>query len=130
MGRYYYGDIEGKFWFGVQPSNAADRFGVIGSCDNDEDCNFYIAYYFERKHLSKVQIELKAIEQSLGENLQKLNAFFKEKNGYNDEMLVDFLEVPLEKVKIYLRDYADYDLGKKIELCIIKDEECFFEGDL
>ena len=30
MGRYYTGDIEGKFWFGIQSSNSADRFGVIG----------------------------------------------------------------------------------------------------
>ena len=24
MGRYYHGDIEGKFWFAVQSSNDAD----------------------------------------------------------------------------------------------------------
>ena len=28
MGRYYEGDISGKFAFGVQSSTAADRFGV------------------------------------------------------------------------------------------------------
>jgi hypothetical protein len=28
MGRYYHGDIEGKFWFGVQSSYDADFFGV------------------------------------------------------------------------------------------------------
>lgn len=27
MGRYISGDIESKFWFGVQPSNAASQFG-------------------------------------------------------------------------------------------------------
>ena len=27
MGRYIDGDIEHKFWFGVQPSNAASQFG-------------------------------------------------------------------------------------------------------
>ena len=27
MGRYYNGDIEGKFWVAVQPSDAAARFG-------------------------------------------------------------------------------------------------------
>ena len=32
MGRYYSGDIEGKFWFGIQESNDADNFGVEGSC--------------------------------------------------------------------------------------------------
>ena len=30
MGRWYSGDVEGKFWFGIQDSNAADRFGVTG----------------------------------------------------------------------------------------------------
>ena len=30
MGRYYNGDIEGKFWFAVQSSDCADRFGSIG----------------------------------------------------------------------------------------------------
>ena len=28
MGRYYGGDIEGKFWFGVQSSDDADHFGI------------------------------------------------------------------------------------------------------
>ena len=27
MGRYYHGDIEGKFWFGVQDSRDAEHFG-------------------------------------------------------------------------------------------------------
>jgi hypothetical protein len=29
MGRYYYGDISGKFWFGVQASNDADHFDGV-----------------------------------------------------------------------------------------------------
>jgi len=28
MGRYYNGDIEGKFWFGIQDSNDASFFGI------------------------------------------------------------------------------------------------------
>ena len=28
MGRYYYGDIEGKFMFAVQSSDAGERFGA------------------------------------------------------------------------------------------------------
>lgn len=30
MGRFYTGDISGKFWFGVQASDDADHFGVEG----------------------------------------------------------------------------------------------------
>ena len=54
MGRYYNGDIEGKFWVAVQPSNAADQFGVelhgsvstvlssLGSSDDGcSDCEFH-----------------------------------------------------------------------------------------
>ena len=36
MGRYYNGDIEGKFMFAVQSSTSADRFGCAGKqqlCD-------------------------------------------------------------------------------------------------
>jgi len=48
MGRYYYGDIEGKFWFGVQCTDCMESYGayfqgnecVFGSCScyvNGED---------------------------------------------------------------------------------------------
>ena len=29
MGRYYSGDIEGKFWFAVQSSTSPERFGAV-----------------------------------------------------------------------------------------------------
>ena len=57
MGRYYSGDIEGKFWFAVQSSNAADRFGSIGY---EPD---YLEYYFNEDNLPDVQKELKKIEE-------------------------------------------------------------------
>ena len=49
MGRYYEGDIEGKFWFGIQSSDDADFFGSIGFQPD------YLEYYFDEKHLSKIQ---------------------------------------------------------------------------
>ena len=47
MGRYYYGDIEGKFWFGVQSSADASFFGVEEyeilrrkcGCEVKSECN-------------------------------------------------------------------------------------------
>ena len=39
MGRYYNGDIDGKFWFAVQSSDDADFFGVQGESS-------YLSYYF------------------------------------------------------------------------------------
>ena len=38
MGRYYDGDIEGKFWFGVQSSDDADFFGSKGYQPEYIDC--------------------------------------------------------------------------------------------
>jgi hypothetical protein len=35
MGRHYSGDIEGKFWFGVQSSDDASLFGGETSEPND-----------------------------------------------------------------------------------------------
>jgi hypothetical protein len=34
MGRYYSGDIDGKFWFALQSSDCADRFAVCKSPKN------------------------------------------------------------------------------------------------
>ena len=47
MGRYYDGDIEGKFMFAVQSSTAADRFG-------SEGFNNYVDYYFDESHLGTI----------------------------------------------------------------------------
>ena len=41
MGRYYSGDIEGKFWFAIQSSDDADYFGVEGVSN-------YLGYYFDK----------------------------------------------------------------------------------
>ena len=51
MGRYYDGDINGKFMFAVQSSSAADRFGSEGH-------NNYLEYYFDEEHLPTIKEEL------------------------------------------------------------------------
>lgn len=119
MGRYYSGDIEGKFWFALQSSDAADRFGVTGEEPN------YITYYFDEDNLEDVEAEIKNIEESLGDKIATLDKFFEENNGYNDEMI--------EKIGITkdeLRDYADLGLGKQIRDCIKETSSCSFEAEL
>jgi hypothetical protein len=119
MGRYYNGDIEGKFWFALQSSDAADRFGVEGDQPN------YITYYFDEDNLEDVEAEIKNIEETLGDKIATLDKFFEENNGYNDEMI--------EKIGITkdeLRDYADLGLGKQIRDCIVKTSSCSFEAEL
>ena len=43
MGRYYSGDIEGKFWFGVQSSDDGNFFGA-----QDQESN-YIDYHVDKQ---------------------------------------------------------------------------------
>ena len=123
MGRYITGDIERKLWFAVQSSSAADRFGVTGYKPA------YLEYQFEQDDLEKVQEELKVIESLIGEdNLSKLNKFFEEVNGYNDQIMIKHNILDLwNKYKI---DYADYLLGKDIEKCITETGQCHFNAEI
>ena len=124
MGRYYNGDIEGKFWFGVQSSDCADRFGVMGRQPEK------LYYYFDESDLQSVQNELKQIEQSLGNYLKQLNDFFAKNNGYNNVELAKELGVIETDLEYILRDYADYELGKEIEKSIIKNGQCEFYAEM
>lgn len=120
MGRYYTGDIEGKFWFGLQSSDAASRFGGTESEPQ------FIEYYFDKKDdLESVEAEIKDIETTLGDKLKVIDEFFENNNGYNDKML--------EKIGISqedLSEYADLGLGIKIRDCIIENGSCEFKAEL
>ena len=120
MGRYYSGDINGKFWFGVQSSGAASRFGGTESEPQ------FIEYYFDKEDdLESVEAEIKEIETTLGDKLKVIEEFFEKNNGYNDEML--------EKISISkedLSDYADLGLGIQIRDCIKDKGYCSFNAEL
>lgn len=119
MGRYYSGDIEGKFWFGVQSSTDADFFGSEGTEPN------YLEYYFDNTHLDDIKAGIKECKKALGENKKKLDEFFKKKNGYNDEMLI---EAGIEPSNIEW--YARLELGEKILACVKENGYCSFEAEL
>ena len=114
MGRYYNGDIEGKFMFAVQSSAAADRFGSIGY-------NNYLSYYFDEEHLDTINKELEELQEAH----DKVAKFFENRDSWNNE----------ERDKAGLTqqdmsDYADYVLGNKIKDCIIEQGDCSFEAEL
>ena len=46
MGRFYYGDIEGKYWFGCQPTHCMEEYGAVD--DGYELCFGYCSCYGER----------------------------------------------------------------------------------
>jgi len=115
MGRYYSGDIEGKFMFATQSSTAADRFGSSYYEPN------HVNYYFDEDHLDTINEEL----QSLQEAYEKVSKFFENKNGWNDR---ERDEAGLSEKD--MSDYADYILGDKIRKCILEQGHCSFEAEL
>jgi len=130
MGRYYEGDISGKFWFAVQSSNAPARFG------GEEYEPSYINYYFDEEQLKEVEEELDRIHKNMQGNIEKLDEFFKVNNGYNDQMIIDFYlaryneTINEEEVKDMLVEYADYELGNQIANCIKEKGECNINCEL
>lgn len=119
MGRYYSGDIEGKFWFGLQSSTCADRFGVTYNEPS------YVNYYFSEDDLEGVEDEIKNIEESLGDNKKVIDDFFSKTDGYNDKMLEE-----ANITQDMLEEYADLKLGFQIRDCIIENGECNFDAEL
>ena len=126
MGRYTSGDIDHKFWFAVQNSDAADRFGVTGVQPEE------LYYYFDEDSLPGIKQELKNIEDKLGNNLALINKFFEENTSYTytDEKLAEYLNVDEKEAKILLSEYADYDLGLKIAEAVRTTGECEFTAEL
>ena len=103
MGRYYSGDIEGKFWFGVQPSNVAESFGAV------QQEQYYVDYVVYREYLDQTHKRMAQLVAEMGDTKQKLDDFFSKNDGYNDQILeengIDFKYIPM---------YADWNFGKKI----------------
>jgi len=119
MGRYYSGDIEGKFWFGVQNSYDAGFFG-----GNYYEPSF-VEFEFSKEDLPTIKEGLKKCKEELGANKSKIDKFFKENNGYNDEMLKKAgLDPSL------LEWYARLELGMKIYKYVKEHGDCSFEAEL
>ena len=129
MGRYYHGDIEGKFMFGIQSSSDADFFGVEGQAS-------YLNYYYSKEDLPKVEEGIKECEGVLGEYLKHIDQFFKEKDSYNNEQLSKYLTEKLgknvteENTRFNLEWYARLELGREIRDCIKENDQCHFDAEL
>ena len=125
MGRYYSGDIEGKFWFAVQSSDDASFFGGSESEPN------YILYYFDMENdFDSVMSGIFNCYGELGEYKEKLDKFWEKQSAYNDEMLVEHLGVSEKKVRELLSWYARLELGEKIWKCLEESDYCEFEAEL
>ena len=130
MGRYYHGDIEGKFWFGVQSSNDADFFGSEGLAS-------HLHYYFDEDHKKDIVKGKLECERKLGKYKKLLDEFFDSRESYNNQTLAEFLnekEKPHnhseDEVRHYLEWYARLNLGRKIYNCILEQGSCSLEAEL
>ena len=124
MGRWCSGSIDHKFWFAVQGSDAADRFGVTGYQPEE------LYYHFDEDSLPGIKQELKNIEDKLGNNLVLMNKFFEENTSYTDEKLAEYLNVEPNAIQNILKDYADYELGLKIANAVQTTGQCEFTAEL
>lgn len=118
MGRYYNGDIEGKFWVAVQSSADADFFGVTGYQPE------WLEYEFEQEDLENVQAGIKTCNEKLGKYKKKLDEFFEKNFAYNDKMLED-AGIPPAMAEWYAR----LQLGEKIENSIKVNGQCYFSAE-
>jgi len=111
MGRYYNGDIDGKFMFAVQPSNAGERFFAR------ETEPEYIEYEISRDDYSKIIEELEKIKSS-GSVDRVQDMFDKTDYGWNDTIQKEN-GVSDEDI----REYADYQLGMKVKVWFDQNPE-------
>src|ERR1017187_9783177 len=104
MGRYYSGDIEGKFWFGVQSSDDASFFG------GEEIEPNHVEYCFDASHRQSIDDGIAACLKRLGEFKEKLDDHFAGNGLYNDEQLANALGVSVRKLGELLQWYARLEL--------------------
>jgi hypothetical protein len=139
MGRYYSGDIEGKFWFAVQNSGDATHFGgvhdyidgegeVVDDDAIDEAVEMY--FHFDQTHMEDIQKGIATCLEHLGEYQEVLDNFFEKHTSYNDESLAKELGISVAKTRELLTNYARLILGLKIENCVGENGECNFEAEL
>ena len=124
MGRYYSGDIEGKFWFGVQPSDDGEFFGAVASEPSTID------YLVE--DIEEVKRGLNKCLSVLGDNKKYLDEFFNNHNGYNDEMIEAWFKEKYNAKfdKEMLGWYARLELGEQIYECMQKKGYCDFQAEI
>ena len=123
MGRYYNGDIEGKFWVAVQSSDDADFFGQAGEPNE-------INYHFEKENIIEVKEKLLECLKVLGSSKPKMDKFFKINDFYNNEMLYKEYGWTEEETRKNLEWYARYELGKKIYKHLKNNDDCYFSAEL
>ena len=122
MGRYYHGDIEGKFWFAVQSSDDGEYFGMRSQEQS------YIEYWSD--DLESAEEGVQDCLDTLGKYKEEIDKYFTEYSSYTDEKLAEALNISVEKLKELLVWYARLELGKQIVACIKEQGSCWYSAEL
>ena len=132
MGRYYQGDIEGKFWFGVQSSDDARHFGGHETELQDEETGdvHELEYFFNMDDIQDINSGISTCIEDLGVYKEKLDEFFDEDSYYNREDLAKNLGVSKDECSALLESYARLQLGYQIKVCVWERGECNFTAEL
>ena len=125
MGREYKGDIEGKMWVTVQPSNDADNFGVIGE---PFEPSGDLHYHFTEDNEDDINEELARCMEAIGkDNLEIMDRYYKEHRTEShqdvDDLKSKIGDTEYKKLEEY---YARIELGEKILECIMDNDTCSF----
>lgn len=119
MGRYYSGDIEGKFAFAVQPSTAPEVY--LGANATS------IRYCWSDKDALKGTID--QIKNRMKHRYDQIVQFFSEHDCYTDEKLAEYLHTTEEDVRSLLLDYYNYRLGEKAYKYMVENNTDYCEID-
>jgi hypothetical protein len=150
MGRYYSGDIEGKFWFGSQSSDDADNFGVTGTPPDS-----HLNYHFREKDLPNIEKGLEVCESTLNDLSPFLLEIYHEHNfcksstewktmydtpppkltfpantSLKTKLRSQSVLLTEDQINLATEVYARLILGRKIYMKVVEDGECFFEAEL
>lgn len=126
MGRYYWGDIDGKFGFACQSSDDADFFGVTGYQPN------ILKYEFEKDDLDKVNEGIKKCKEEslIIKHLDKYNEITKNEDYIIHGTVSSQLGIDENTFNNFLTWNARLHLGLQIKKEIENTGECNFEAEL
>ncbi|MDD5519573.1 MAG: hypothetical protein PHI84_02015 [Kiritimatiellae bacterium] len=122
MGRYYSGDVEGKFWFGVQPTSDLLEFGYDRS-----DCNLNVIVPYD--NLREIGRKLKALKKAFLKHGATFESFMKVLNSGGSTARKKREKNPT-RWQTMCRDASLIELGEKILTALRqKKDDLFIEGE-
>ena len=131
MGRNYWGDIEGKFWFGIQSSDDPSYFKEPCSIEEDEDGDeTSLVYSFDETDVEAIEEVVGEIINELGDSKEKLDKFLNLRESSGDDLISKETGILASDIKPILTLYARMKLGNQILDCIKKNGQCIFECEL